>query len=553
MAGKVIQDHTVKIGFNGNAVFNGINQIQNKLNSLKVPKINLGLGSGMETAGSKAGDASDKAARRLAVQKETFNSFVDAYEKQLNRILKSQSHLADGVKDELNKIRKEALDAGDALRLQELKNSFRLIKADGADIVSGFRDQQRAIRESERLTRALNDSVMNLARSYLSVFTAIEAGRAIFKAGKEMDSLKASMMATSDTAAGAAKNLEFVRMEAERLGVDIAQAAQGYAKIGAVTKSLGLDTDTTREIFSAAAEASRTFGLNAERTKLVMLGFSQALSKGKLSAQELRQQIGEQIPIALQAAEKALGVTTQEFNKMLDTGSILSKDFMPKFAKQLRMMVRENNALEKSTEKVQAAQSRMHNQFVELSEAMFNAGGASVIKGVFDTLGDTMMILKAAFQGLSLALSPISWLINSINDAFGLAEDQFNTVSFAIKVIVILLIQRLIPSLKASGVAGTQAAIGVRLFGQALLFAAGAAKQLMKALFIGFAFEGIGWALDKFVYNNNSGTSSGSSGGQSTTNQTVNISIDASAASAQDVALEVQRSMGEQLSLNTTR
>jgi hypothetical protein len=43
---QVIQDHTIKIGFDGSAVVAGINQLQAKLNNLKVPKITLGMGSG---------------------------------------------------------------------------------------------------------------------------------------------------------------------------------------------------------------------------------------------------------------------------------------------------------------------------------------------------------------------------------------------------------------------------------------------------------------------------------------------------------------------------
>ena len=59
------------------------------------------------------------------------------------------------------------------------------------------------------------------------------------------------------------------------------------------------------------------------------------MSKGTVQAEELRGQLGERLPGAFNLAAQAMGVTTQELNKMLDNGEVLAIDLLPKLAEVL--------------------------------------------------------------------------------------------------------------------------------------------------------------------------------------------------------------------------
>jgi len=60
------------------------------------------------------------------------------------------------------------------------------------------------------------------------------------------------------------------------------------------------------------------------------------MSKGQVMAEELRGQLGERLPGAFQVAARAMGVTTAELGKMLESGQVVATDFLPKFAAELR-------------------------------------------------------------------------------------------------------------------------------------------------------------------------------------------------------------------------
>ncbi|QLE47846.1 tape measure protein [Nostoc sp. C057] len=84
--------------------------------------------------------------------------------------------------------------------------------------------------------------------------------------------------------------------------------------------------------FLGMADASTVLSLSSEQTSRAFLALQQALSKGKLSSEEMRQQLAESgLTGALGIAARAMGVTEAEFSRLLDTGSILSEDFLPRF------------------------------------------------------------------------------------------------------------------------------------------------------------------------------------------------------------------------------
>ncbi len=75
-------------------------------------------------------------------------------------------------------------------------------------------------------------------------------------------------------------------------------------------------------------------GGNLEDMKAAMRATSQVFSKGKVSAEELRQQLGERLPGAFTLFAASMDKTPAELDKALEQGKVTLDDFM-KFAKKL--------------------------------------------------------------------------------------------------------------------------------------------------------------------------------------------------------------------------
>lgn len=158
-----------------------------------------------------------------------------------------------------------------------------------------------------------------------------------------------------------ADNLSYVTRLAKQYGLEVNALTSSYARFTATANVSGMSLLDQRKIFESLSRASTAFGLSAEQTNYVFTALSQMMSKGKISSEELRQQMGEQLPVALQAMAKAAGVSMGELDKLLQQGRLMSADILPKFADALNELIPTV-----STDNLESSINRLQNTFTDL-------------------------------------------------------------------------------------------------------------------------------------------------------------------------------------------
>lgn len=158
----------------------------------------------------------------------------------------------------------------------------------------------------------------------------------LVEAERKLEQIEKRFLAASGGDRGAAaKEFDFARAEAARLGLQLEATASGYSRLAAASRGTNLEGAETRRIFSAVAEASAALSLSGEDTTGALRAIEQMISKGNVQAEELRGQLGERLPGAFQIAARAMGVTTEELNDMLDRGEVLADELLPRLADEL--------------------------------------------------------------------------------------------------------------------------------------------------------------------------------------------------------------------------
>ena len=229
-------------------------------------------------------------------------------------------------------------------------------------------------RASERLRRLLTGLLP--VGGPLAIIAAVrvvgDLVRGVAEAGIEIERLESRFRFATGSIAAGARELAFVREEANRIGIDFVAAADAYSGLAAAAKGTNLSLNDTREIFLGVAEAARVMGLDAEQTRGALLALEQILSKGKVSAEELRGQLGERLPGAFQIAARAMGVATAELDKMLVSGELLAEEFLPRFARELRATVAED--VPEAARTAQAEFARLGNAIEDLEASIAKSG-----------------------------------------------------------------------------------------------------------------------------------------------------------------------------------
>lgn len=251
------------------------------------------------------------------------------------------------------------------------------------------------------------------------------------RAGIEMAKLSNTMAFASGTAQELGTNNAFLRNTVQALGLDLKSAGAAFASLTAAARGTRLEGEGARSVFDAVAKASTAMGLSADETKGSLLAIQQMISKGTVSAEELRGQLGERLPGAFQIAARAMGVTTQQLGKMLEQGQLATDVFLPRFAAQMRIEM--GGAAARAADTVQANLNRLSTAWTDLqttvTQSKFNneslkglaetvaafsdvlkgsqvdaTGWGSTVSGVMAMVGDVALSVGWAFKRLGLEI-----------------------------------------------------------------------------------------------------------------------------------------------------
>jgi len=161
-----------------------------------------------------------------------------------------------------------------------------------------------------------------------------------------------------------ADNQRYLLDLAKKYGLEINALTGNYAKFTAAASISGMSMQEQRKIFESLSRAATAFGMSADDSNGVFLALSQMMSKGKISSEELRLQMGERLPIALQAMAKAAGTSVAGLDKLMKEGKLLSAEVLPKFADALNEMIPnvDIDNLETSLNRLQNAFTKLVNE-----------------------------------------------------------------------------------------------------------------------------------------------------------------------------------------------
>ena len=237
---------------------------------------------------------------------------------------------------------------------------------------------------AETKVNNLNDEVTDLGekprRSVDGLATAMKALAAslivkdFIDANVQFETFQRTMTIVTGSAEKAGEEFEYLTELSNTLGLEVLNTAKNYASLAAATRGTALEGQETKEIFEAVSTAMSALGKSSADTEGALLAITQVVSKGKVSMEELRQQLGERVPGALQIAARAMGVTTTELDDLVATGDLAAEEFLPKFAAELKKTFGDVSFVDTYT----ASLNRLKNSVTAAELQIGAAGGFDV-------------------------------------------------------------------------------------------------------------------------------------------------------------------------------
>lgn len=290
---------------------------------------------------------------------------------------------------------------------------------------SGFKALDRLENKAIKKTNILSNSLKRMFVGVVGTF----AVKSIMDATVKLDTLQRSMAALAGSEAGGKSQLTYLRMEADRLGQSFETIADSYKNLFAAGKGAGWGDREIQNVFSSVLEAGTVLGSSKQQIGGALLALEQMISKGKVSMEELRRQLGNALPGAMQIAAKAMGVTSEELQEMLKNG-IASEGFVKRFAQTLHEEY--GNKVPKAAHTLRAELERLGNAIFFMQTALLDGDN---MQGVADAIREiTQLISNPVFlKGINGIGKLVAFLAKNIKLIIGIG------VIFGIRRLMILL------------------------------------------------------------------------------------------------------------------
>ena len=210
------------------------------------------------------------------------------------------------------------------LGIRNADNLMRLFNSRVDNTDRSIRRNQGALRA---WSRQLKDIIFTLGAfpfAVDAVATAIDSTvGSIVRANAQMERLNQLMIGLStnstnmaEAQADANKQMDYLFSLADSTPFDINSLTDGMVKF----KSAGLDP--TNGSFQALVDSVAKFGGTSQQLHRASVAIQQMAGKGVISMEELRQQLGEAVPNAIQTMARGLGTTVANLTKEVSKGIV---------------------------------------------------------------------------------------------------------------------------------------------------------------------------------------------------------------------------------------
>lgn len=242
-----------------------------------------------------------------------------------------------------------------------------------------------------KVTR-LDTSMIEGAKGAITIAATVAVGKSIMTAGQDLQSMESGLTAVTGSADKAAKEMQYLRDQSNRLGLDLIETGKDYTKFLAAVGDKATQKQT-RAIFEGVSEYGTVLGASADDQSRALKALNQMYSKGTIQSEELKGQLGDALPNAvgifvkaLQKTQKNANLTEKDLFKMMEQGQLLAKDLLPAVGEEFKIVARNGGALDKAVNSNRASFQRLKTAMQASMGEFFDGGFGSALTSAFDTM-----------------------------------------------------------------------------------------------------------------------------------------------------------------------
>ena len=285
--------------------------------------------------------------------------------------------------------------------LKELKTGLGKV----SEQLEQFSNKTR--KDSNSVGESWTSNLSSIVKGFVSIELASKALTGIknlFLLEERFNALKMPLKNVTEATGDYGVALGFITKLADQTGQDLFVLGDSYKGLYASAKQAGIATSEINNVFKSVVDAGSALKLSNEQVSLSLKAVEQMMNKGTISSEELKGQLGEQLPgaygmMAKAAQDAGLSVSgsTQELGKLLDEGRLASAEVLPFFAKRMEEAFGKN--AEANINTISGSANRLTNELAllitALDDSKVTSFWASMQNGLANMAKDLTYIVKS--------------------------------------------------------------------------------------------------------------------------------------------------------------
>ena len=296
--------------------------------------------------------------------------------------------------------------------------------------------EARATDESTRANTSNSESLLTNGRASQHLLTrlfqfdighrivrnVVGAISAIPKMGIELDSARATFSAVFGTLQNVNSEFEFLDNLALKTGASIGVLREQYGQFASSAKFSGESAGKIRAIFNDITEAGTVLHLPADKLRSTFIAINQMYGKNQVMMEELKKQLGNQLPAAVSIFALSMGISTRKLMEDMKKGLVLPKETIAKFAATYRDFFADTSSFAIASRGLNAELGRLSNSWTYLSQSIYEdmsgtlTSGARLFASSLDFVKNNLDAVTSAAISLSL-VTGASFLVHLVSKA----------------------------------------------------------------------------------------------------------------------------------------
>lgn len=292
------------------------------------------------------------------------------------------SKFQSDLKNAINSLSGIEVSAGKAA------TSVQKIESGSNKAAAGLNRMSSAGRKFTSVFRDITVITAAVSRT-VSTFSSIAGGFLgdIVRVNSEMERLNYQMRAmstASDPIKDAAENVAWLRREAEQAPFSLKAITDSFVKMKAAR------LDPRGGMLRSFLDGLTAFGGTDEQLNRVSVAITQMAGKSVIQMEELRQQLGEHMPTAMQLMARSMGLTVAQLSKIVATGTLDARSSLQKLADEM-----ERTYGGASYRMMQSFSGQMSQLKTNLQLLATDTGGEAFFSVIKDDLKDINEFLRS--------------------------------------------------------------------------------------------------------------------------------------------------------------